>query len=124
MAFEPRFVDVIIRPYYLRVDVVRVGSNILPIPRSFLPTFYQAVPRPLLAFNPILGAYQDKHYGFAPVYGISTNLFSLSRTLNGEPPTVQDTQLQLVATGRKSVERTGGFCSMLSELYDRAYGAE
>jgi hypothetical protein len=106
LLVEGRSVDVVIQPRYLRVDLVRVGSNILPIPRSFLPTFYQSVPRPLLAFNPALGAYQDKHYGFASTFGIASNLLNLPGTLNGEPPAAQDTQVQLAASGRKSVEHS------------------
>lgn len=104
LMVEGRQVDVIIQARYLRVDLYRVGSNILPIPRSFLPSF--SVPPALLAVNPAFGIYQDEHYGVAPTFGMSGNLLDLPRALKGEQPTAQETRLQLIATGRKSVENS------------------
>ena len=104
---DGRQVDVIIRPRYVRVDLVRVGSNILPIPRAPGPTFYEHVPRPILAFNPVVGLYQDEHYGVAPTFGIATNLLALPALLgDSKLPAAPNTstRLDLTATGRKSIE--------------------
>jgi hypothetical protein len=106
LLVEGRQVDVIIQPRYLRVDLYRVGSNILPIPRSFLPTFYQAVPPGLLAFNPTFGAYQDERYGFAPTFGMWTSLLDVPELLKGAAPSARDLRLELIATGRKSLENS------------------
>jgi hypothetical protein len=106
LRVEGREVDVIIQPRSLRVDLYQVGQNVLPIPRAPFATFYNAVPTPLLAFNPVIGAYQDKHYGFAPTFGIASDLLALRQTLRGQPATEQNAQLDLMATGRKSVEHS------------------
>src|SRR5450755_3427772 len=60
LRVDGREVDVIIQTHSLRVDFINVGGNILPIPRSALATFYEAVPAPIRALNPTIGAYQDK----------------------------------------------------------------
>ena len=104
LMVEGRQVDVIIQSRYLRVDLYRVGSNILPIPRSFLPSF--SVPPALLALNPAFGIYQDDHYGFAPTFGMSGESARLATGPKGEQPTRQETRLQLIATGRKSIENS------------------
>ena len=87
LLVEGREVDVIIQVRSLRIDLYQIGDNVLPIPRSALATFYNAVPAPLLAFNPTLGAYQDDRYGFAPTFGIATDLLALPQTLRGQAAT-------------------------------------
>lgn len=108
LLVEGRQVDVIIQPRYVRVDLVRVGSNVLPIPRAPAPTFYEHVPRPILAFNPVVGLYQDEHYGVAPTFGIATDLLALPALLDQNQPLGTNrgsaARLDLVATGRKSLE--------------------
>lgn len=47
-----RVVDVTFRPYYVRFSLVKLGDNVLPIPRSAFPTLYENVPAPLLALKP------------------------------------------------------------------------
>jgi len=94
-----REVDVVIKARSLRVDLLEVGGNVLPIPRSALATFYDAVPGPILALNPTFGAYQDKEYGFAPTAAIAADL--MERTTGGET-----SRLRLTAAGRKSVENS------------------
>jgi hypothetical protein len=97
-------VDIVIKPAYLRVDLLKVGSNTLPVPRSLLPTFYDATPAPLLAFNPTFGADYDREFGFAPSFNISTNLLDLPELLRGEPVAKSGERVDLKAWGRKSVE--------------------
>lgn len=106
LMVEGKQVDVIIQPRSLRIDLFRVGNNVLPIPRSGFATFYQAVPPSLLAFNPVLGAYQDKTYGFAPTFGLTTDLLALPQTLRGQSPTETGNHFELTAAGRKSIEHS------------------
>jgi hypothetical protein len=58
-------VGVTFRPYYIHISLVQMGNNILPIPRSRWPTFYQNVPKPLLALNPTVGLSYDRIFGSA-----------------------------------------------------------
>src|SRR5438105_8998084 len=44
---NPKRAEMLIRPFYLRVDLVSVGRNALPVPRTATPTFFDNVPRPL-----------------------------------------------------------------------------
>ena len=106
LLVEGREVDVVIEARSLRIDLYQVGENVLPIPRSALATFYDSVPAPLLAFNPTLGAYQDERYGFAPTAGLASNLLALPQTLRGKAPAQNNSRLDLIATGRKSVEHS------------------
>lgn len=104
LLVEGREVDVIIQARSVQIALYEVGENVLPIPRSALATFYEAVPRPLLALNPTFGAYQDKEYGFAPTAGIEANLFELAPPPQSLAATVQTSRLDLIASGRKSLE--------------------
>ena len=94
LLVEGRQVDVIIQPRAVRVDLFRVGENVLPIPRAPFATFYEAVPKPILLLNPVVGAYQDREYGFASTGAIDTALIERKAA-----------QLRLSADGRKSFER-------------------
>ena len=101
---QAKAVDIVIKPIYARVDLYKVGSNVLPVPRSLLPTFYDAVPAPLLAFNPEFGADYDRENGTTPSLSISTNLLDLPKLLSGEGVSKSDVRLDLKAWGRRSVE--------------------
>ncbi len=94
---EGRQVDVLIEVRSVRVDLLEIGGNILPLPRSGFATFYQAVPAPLRALHPQAGAYYDKEYGFAPTGAIAVDLLR---------PRPDGLRLQLNAGGRKSVQET------------------
>jgi hypothetical protein len=107
-------VDVTVRPFYVRVDLVRVGSNYLPVPRSNLPTAFRNVPAPLLALSPTLGAGYDRRGGLSPRFDVTTDLLDLPRTLRGKTPSdveaglarkppPRKTRLELKAKGEKSV---------------------
>lgn len=58
-------VGVIFRPYYVDIALVKIGKNVLPIPRSPWATFYQNVPEALRAFNPTVGVSYDRNFGSA-----------------------------------------------------------
>ena len=101
---QAKTVDVVIKPIYARVDLYKVGSNVLPVPRSLLPTFYDAVPAPLLAFNPEFGVAYDRENGTTPSLSISTNLLDLPKLLSGKGVSKSDVRLDLKAWGRRSIE--------------------
>ncbi|PYM40881.1 MAG: hypothetical protein DME16_25705, partial [Candidatus Rokuibacteriota bacterium] len=58
-------VGVIFRPHYVHVSLEQIGDNVLPIPRSPRPTFFENVPKPLLALRPVFGVSQDRAFGTA-----------------------------------------------------------
>ncbi|HEV3409782.1 MAG TPA: hypothetical protein VG095_05785, partial [Chthoniobacterales bacterium] len=47
LLVDGREVDVVMEARSIRVTLLDVGGNILPVPRSALATFYRAVPAPL-----------------------------------------------------------------------------
>jgi hypothetical protein len=102
-AGNPKCVDVAIRPHALRLFLLRVGSNVLPIPRANRPTFFDKVPAPLLALNPTFVTAYDREFGLSQAGAIATNLLDLPKIIKGEPVTPGETQLQLQASGRKSL---------------------
>ncbi|MDQ6913152.1 MAG: BamA/TamA family outer membrane protein [Verrucomicrobiota bacterium] len=67
-------VGVILQPFYLDISLVQVGDNILPIPRSAFPTFYQNVPKLLLALNPTVALSYDRAFGSAISASLTTDL--------------------------------------------------
>ena len=100
---NPKCVDVAIRPHSLRLFLLRVGSNVLPIPRANRPTFFDEVPAPLLALSPTFATAYDRQFGLSQGAAIATNLLDLPSIFRGEPVTPRETQLQLQAGGRKSL---------------------
>jgi len=100
---QAKCVDVAIRPHALRLLLLEVGSNVLPIPRANRPTFFDSVPAPLLALNPTFSTGYDGEFGLSQSMGIAANLLDLPKALKGEPVTPGETKLQLQASGRKSL---------------------
>jgi hypothetical protein len=66
-------------------------------------TFFDEVPAPLLVLNPTFATAYDREFGLSQSAAITTNLLDLPRNLKGESVTPGDTQLQLQASGRKSL---------------------
>jgi hypothetical protein len=99
-----RQVDLLIRPFYLRIDSFSVGQNLLIVPRSFLPTFYDHAPPPLLAFNPKFAIEQDRRFGTAAALNLKTDLLNLPKLLQGDKPATEAPRLEVKAAGRKSLE--------------------
>lgn len=97
-------VGLIFHCYYLGISLVQIGDRVLPIPRASVPTFYQYVPKPLLALNPIFGLTQDRAFGTALGGAFATDLLHLadpariSHGLDGEQ------HLDVHAQGRKSLQ--------------------
>jgi hypothetical protein len=99
-------VDVTFRPYYVDISLVEIGDNVLPVPRSAFPTFYENVPKPLLALNPSFGISQDRAFGTAIFGGIKSDLLTLFRSGTKMEPTAENQHLDIRAEGTKSVEET------------------
>ena len=74
---NPKQVEIIFTPYYVRVDLVNVGDNVLPIPRFNTPSFSAGVPPALLATSPIVGVFNDRNYGPSLSLKTTTNLLDL-----------------------------------------------
>ncbi len=70
-------IEITIRPYYVRVDLINVGNNVLPIPRVNTPTFSVGVPPALLATSPIVGFSSDRNYGQSLHLKTTTDLLNL-----------------------------------------------
>lgn len=98
-------VDVTIKSFYLRVDLYKIGSNVLPIPRSDRPTFYRGVPKSLLVLNPTFGISHDRRYGVSQKAGISVNLLDpLEKETSGDDAE-ERMKLRLDAGGSKSFNK-------------------
>ena len=72
-----RKVQVVIHPYYLRIDLYNIGNNILPIPRTAKPTFYKHVPSIILATAPYIGLTNDRRFGSAAFIKTTTDLLHI-----------------------------------------------
>src|SRR5262249_9811941 len=70
-------VGVVFRPYYVQVSLDQIGHNVLPIPRSAVPTFYSNVPPILRALNPSVIASSDRAFGLGLGAQIDTDLLNL-----------------------------------------------
>jgi hypothetical protein len=81
-----KLVDITILPYYVRVDLVNIGKNILPIPRANTPTFSVGIPPILSKIAPIVSVSVDRNYGPAINIHTSTNLLNLFTDSNVPNP--------------------------------------
>lgn len=97
-------VGVIFHPYYVRFSLVQLGNNILPIPRSPRPTFYDNVPKPLLTLNPTFGLSYDRNFGTALGAAFETDLLNLSAPGYISSLSNENGHLFLHGQGIKSVE--------------------
>ena len=97
-------VGLIFRPYYVHFSLERVGNNVLPIPRSPWPTFYENVPKPLLALKPIFGASYDRAFGTAVGAALDADLLNASDPARISAKPGGDRHLYLHADGAKSLE--------------------
>ena len=71
-------VAVTFRPHYVQFSLISIGDNVLPIPRSSLPTFYNNVPKALLALNPTIGASYDRSFGTAIGGSLEADLLNMA----------------------------------------------
>ncbi|HVS81279.1 MAG TPA: hypothetical protein VHE60_06065 [Pyrinomonadaceae bacterium] len=82
----------------MRIDLDNPWRSLLSIPRSSSSTFFDNVPKPLLALNPRFGISHDKAFGAAADFGISANLLNLKVDSKE-----RKNRLDLIASGRKSL---------------------
>jgi len=98
-------VGVIFRPYYVDIALVEIGNNVLPIPRSPLPTFFENVPKPLLAMNPTVGLSRDRAFGTALGGSFAADLLNLPDPARISTSTDENRHFDVRAQGMKSVDQ-------------------
>lgn len=106
-------VAVEISPYYLRIDLLNLGNNILPVPKSAKPSIYNQVPILLKVTEPFVTFSTDRQYG--PAMGIITNT-DLLHLPGNKPKKGKDSLVSanLNVAGRKSFNEA--FYSVGSQL--------
>jgi Omp85 superfamily domain len=103
-ATNAKLVDISIFPYYVRVDLINIGRNILPMPRTNTPTFSAGVPPILAKIAPIMSGSIDRNYGSAINIHTSTNLLNLFADRNIPNPNGANT-LNLNIDARRSLSQ-------------------
>ncbi len=98
-------IDFIIDVLFLRADLNNIANNILPIPRSLKPSFYDKMPAPLRAFNPQFKFDYDRKTGPEVSLETSTNLFQLLDLWNGTEASESKYRAELKFNGRKSLAK-------------------
>jgi hypothetical protein len=101
---HPRQVDVVFYPYYVRVDLINLGDNILPIPRVNTPTFSVGVAPILLAVAPVVSVLTDRSYGLSLNLKTKTNLLDLFANPQTDR-TKQQAALNLNLDARRSLNQ-------------------
>lgn len=96
-------VQMIVRVLFLRLDLRNLASNLLTLPRSVEPSFYDKMPVVLRAFNPLLNFDYDRKTGPISSLNFSTNLIDLPNLLQGKKVSDSDLQLNLNFSGQKSL---------------------
>ncbi|MCA6517608.1 MAG: hypothetical protein IM556_02980 [Pseudanabaena sp. M110S1SP2A07QC] len=102
---NPKQAEITIRPYYLRVDLLNINNNVLPIPRVNTPTFSAGVPPALLATAPIVGFSVDRNYGQSFNLQTKTDLLNLPLT-NPINSKNEATDLNLTLNARRSLSES------------------
>jgi hypothetical protein len=97
-------IGLIFRPFYVRLSLQRIGDNVLPIPRTALPTFYENVPAPLLALNPAFSASHDRKFGTAIGAALQTDLLALGKP--GPAGRHLDVQLRAIKSVQEAFYRS------------------
>ena len=95
-------VDMIVRVLFLRVDLKNIASNLLNLPRSIEPSFYNKMPAFLRVLNPILDFDVDRKLGTIAALNVSTNLLEFSKLAKGEKLANRDLNFLLNFNGQKS----------------------
>jgi hypothetical protein len=103
-ASSPKCVDIVVEAFSLRINSGDIWGNLLHNTRSNAPTFFSKVPASVLTLNPKFGTDYDRRYGASGFFGVSSNLFDLSRNLKNKPLHVKASRLDVSAQGHKSFE--------------------
>lgn len=96
-------VDMIVRVLFLRLDLKDLASNLLTLPRSIEPSFYDKMPAVLRALNPIFDFDFDRKLGTSASLNASTDLLEFSKLLKGEELANPDLRFLLNFNGQKSI---------------------
>lgn len=122
---ETREVQIIIYPYYFRIDLYNLGNNILPLPRSAKSSFLTKVPKLLLATSPLVTFSNDRTFGPSLMLQTTTDLLhipGLAKENNG----VKNLKLDLGLDARKSLSNNfydfGGQLGLLKIFTDSTAG--
>src|SRR5207244_13655276 len=75
-----------------------------PIPRSPRPTFFENVPKPLLALKPVFGVSQDRAFGTALGGAFDADLFNLRDPARISAATDENQHLDVHAQGMQAVD--------------------
>lgn len=107
IEFDPaaKQVDVTVRVLFLRADFRNLANNLLTLPRSLEPSFYDRMPAFLRAFDPRVDVNYDRRTGPVSSLELATNLLELKPLLRGEPVSDSDARLDFKFTGQKSLSR-------------------
>jgi hypothetical protein len=103
-AAHPKQVDVVFYPYYVRVDLINLGDNVLPIPRVNTPNFSVGVSPSLLAASPAISVLNDRSDGLSLNLKTKTNLLALFGNPQTDRPQQQDA-LNLNLDARRSLSQ-------------------
>lgn len=96
-------VDVIVRVLFLRLDLRNLANNLLTLPRSLKPSFYDKMPAVLRVFNPQANIDFDRRTGAVASLDLSTNLLELRALSKGEEISDSDVRLDFSFSGQKSL---------------------
>ena len=112
-------VQVVIHPYYLRIDLYNAGNNILPIPRTAKATFYKNVPSIILAAAPYIGITNDRRVGTAAFIKTSTDLLQipLKENTNGIKKVRLDIDLDLRKSFSNNFYNISGLLQLVHPVY-------
>ena len=97
-------VDLLIRTKSVQLDMLNIGGNVLPVPRSNRLDFFREVPKPLLVLNPGFTVTSDRTAGTSPGFSISTDLLDLTPTGDKSTAAKNPNELRLDLQGSKSIE--------------------
>lgn len=103
MDATKKSIDMIVRVLFLRVDLKDVASNLLTLPRSIEPSFYNKMPMILRTFNPILDFDVDRKLGPVAALNVSTDMLEFSKLVKGEELANRDLRFLLNFNGQKSL---------------------
>ena len=102
---DAKWIDVSVRVLSLRVDLGNPAKNLLTLPRSLAPSFYNKMPPFLRAFNPQADVAFDRREGLVSSLDLSTNLLELNDLWEGNETSNSDLRLDLKFSGQKSLSK-------------------
>jgi hypothetical protein len=100
-----KWIDVSVRVLSIRADLANPANNLLTLPRSLAPSFYNKMPPFLRAFNPQADVAFDRRTGLASSLDLSTDLLELNDLWEGKPTSDSDVRLDLNFSGEKALSK-------------------